>query len=83
MSEYVDIDLPMDLQTEDETGLPYASLSRANHPGRIIEGAWITVGSQTVNAVARVIDLDGGFVHVEPLPGPARRWLHLLHRQSA
>lgn len=74
----IEIDLPVDLQTEDETGLSYASMERATRPERIKEGAWIVVGSPEVNAVARVIDIDGGWVHVDPLPGPATRWLHLL-----
>ncbi len=83
MVEELDIDLPLDLQTENEAGLPYALLENARNPERIREGAWITVGSPNVNAVARVITIDNGIVEVEPLHGPASKWLHLLPSAEA
>ncbi len=73
----------VDLQGMDETGLPWGFLHDAPDPGYIYEGAWIVVGSPDVYAVARVIDVDGDIVHVQPQQGPARQWLHLLHRESA
>ncbi|MDP4013144.1 MAG: hypothetical protein Q8P38_00760 [Candidatus Nanopelagicales bacterium] len=82
MVEELDIDLPLDLQTENESGLPYALLAHARHPERIAEGEWIIVGSPNVNAVARVIEVRNGIVEVEPLHGPARKWLHLIHRPA-
>lgn len=83
MVQELDIDLPLDLQTENESGLPYALIDQARHPERITEGAWIIVGSPNVNAVARVIEISNGIVEVEPLRGPARKWLHLIHREAA
>ncbi len=85
MSDQPEIDLLLDLQAEDETGLPYTFVNRARHPERIIEGAWVVAGSPSVNAVARVIDIEDGIVHVDPLPGPASKWMHLINqrRQSA
>lgn len=77
------LDLFVDLQGMDETGLPWGFLTDAADPGAIVEGEWIIAGSSTVYAVARVIDIDRDIVHVQPQPGPARKWLHLLHRQSA
>lgn len=84
VKQVVDIDLPLDLQTENESGLPYMTFDRARHPERVVVGNWIVVGTAEVNAVARVVDIDdNGVVEVEPLPGPASKWLHLLHRRPA
>ena len=72
------IDLPLDLASEDESGLPWGFLDEASDPSRIREGAWIVVGSVAAMAVAQVADIDGGVVHVRPLPGPVSRHQHLL-----
>lgn len=53
------VDLPVDLNSEDDTGLPWASLDEAGDSARIIEGAWILVGSGQALAVAQVADIDG------------------------
>lgn len=74
------LDLIVDLQGMDETGLPWAFQNEATDPARVVEGGWVIVGTPAVNAVARVIDIQGGIVHVEPLPGPATKWLHLIPR---
>ena len=39
------VDLVVDLNTMDETGLPWAFLDEARHAGRVIPGAYIVVGS--------------------------------------
>jgi hypothetical protein len=77
------LDLEVDLNTEDDTGLPWAFLDEAPDPSRIREGAWIVVGSGQVRAVAQVADIDGEIVHVRPLPGPVSRYQHLLGRTVA
>jgi hypothetical protein len=77
------IDLPLDLASEDETGLPWGFLDEASDPSRIREGAWIVVGSVAANAVAQVADIDGEIVHVRPLPGPVTRHRHLLRHSVA
>jgi hypothetical protein len=74
----ISIDLPLDLASEDETGLPWGLLDEAPDPSRIREGAWIIVGSVAAHAVAQVADIDGEVVHVRPLPGPVSRHRHLL-----
>lgn len=79
----ISIDLPLDLGSEDETGLPWGFLDEAVDPSRIREGAWIVVGSVTAHAVAQVADIDGEIVHVRPLPGPVSRHQHLLGRSVA
>lgn len=79
----ISIDLPLDLASEDETGLPWGFLDEAPDPSRIREGTWIVVGSVAAKAVAQVADIDGGIVHVRPLPGPVRRHRHLLGHSVA
>jgi hypothetical protein len=78
-----EVDLRVDLNTEDDTGLPWAPISDARDPSLIKEGAWIIVGSGSARAVAQVADIDDGIVHVRPLPGPVRRHAHLLGRSVA
>ena len=48
------IDLPLDLNTQDETGLPWTFLDEAPDPSRIVQGAWIVVGGPQAQAVAQV-----------------------------
>lgn len=81
------IDLFLDLQGMDETGMPWGCLTDAADPTHIHEGAWITAGTSSIYAVARVIDLvadpTGTIVHIDALPGPATQWLHLLPSRAA
>ena len=72
------VDLPVDLNSEDDTGLPWAFLDEAADPDRIHEGAWIVVGSGSGYAVAQVADIEGEIVHVRPLPGPVSSHRRLL-----
>ena len=78
-----DIDLRVDLNTEDDTGLPWAFVRDAVHPDRVREGAWIVVGSGRARAVAQVAQIDGEFVWVRPLPGPVSQYRHLLASRGA
>lgn len=78
-----EVDLRVDLNTEDDTGLPWAPLTNARDPSLIKGGTWIIVGSGSARAVAQVADIDDGIVHVRPLPGPVRRHAHLLGRTVA
>jgi hypothetical protein len=78
-----DVDLELDLNSEDDTGLPWGFLDDARDPTAIEEGAWIVVGSGTARAVAQIADVDGDVVHVRPLPGPVSRHQHLLGRTVA
>jgi len=64
------VDLPVDLNGTDDSGLPWGLLSRACAPDDVHVGAWIVVGSARTQAVARVVDIDGDVVHVRPLRGP-------------
>jgi hypothetical protein len=77
------VDLTLDLNSEDDTGLPWGFIDEAANPSLIQEGAWIVVGSGTARAVAQVADIDGEIVHVRPLPGPVSRHRHLLGHNVA
>jgi len=79
MSE-TQIDLEVDLNTEDDTGLPWGFVDDARDPSLIREGAWVVVGSGNARAVAQIADIAGDVVHVRPLPGPVSRHRHLLGR---
>lgn len=77
------IDLLVDLNTMDETGLPWAFLKRAANPARIVPGTHIIVGAGKVRAVATVVDVVDGIVHVRPLRGPVSQHRHLLAGRQA
>jgi hypothetical protein len=72
------LDLVVDLNTVDDTGLPWAFLDDAINPSRLVPGAHVIVGSGEVRAVAQVIDVDNDLVHVRPLRGSVASNAHLL-----
>ncbi len=74
----VELDLVVDLNTLDDSGLPWAFLDRAVHPERIQPGAYVVVGAGPVRAIARVVDVADGIVHVDPLRGSLATNAHLL-----
>jgi hypothetical protein len=74
----IQLDLVVDLNTMDDTGLPWTFLDEAIHPNRLVPGAYIIVGSGDVRAVAQVIDVDNDIVHVRPLRGSVASNAHLL-----
>lgn len=78
MTTGIELDLVVDLNTMDDTGLPWTFLDEAVHPDRIAPGAHIIVGSGQVRAVAVVVDIDGDIVHVSPLQGSVASNAHLL-----
>jgi hypothetical protein len=64
----VKIDLFVDLNTEDETGLPWSYVDQAAYPSVVVPGGVIVVGSGSAVAVAQVIDVGiDGLVHVRPI----------------
>jgi hypothetical protein len=81
MSAAVDIDI--DWNEEDDTGLPWTFVDRALVPSRIVPGAYVLAGRGTSLAVAEVVDIDDdGIVHLRPLPGPLSAHEHLLARSA-
>ena len=72
------VDLPVDLNSEDDTGLPWGFLDESRNPSKIFEGAWIIAGSSRTQVVAKVVDISEGIVHVRPLPGSVESHRSLL-----
>ena len=72
------VDLPVDLSSEDDTGLPWGFLDESRTPAKITEGTWIIVGSASTQAVAQVSDVSDGVVHVRPLSGSVASHAALL-----
>jgi len=85
MAPQIELDLIVDLNTMDDTGLPWAFLDDAIHPTRLVPGAYVIVGSGEVRAVAQVIDVDNDIVHARPLRGSVAANAHLLteHRPAS
>lgn len=79
----IELDLRVDLNTEDDTGLPWAFLRDARDLTLIREGAWIVVGSGNARAVAQVAQIEGELVWVRPLPGPVSSYRHLIGERGA
>lgn len=77
------VDLEVDLNTMDETGLPWAFLDEAPDPAKIAPGTRILVGAGNVRVVATVVDIDDGIVHVQPLRGSVDENAHLLNQAKA
>ena len=73
------VDLFVDLNTMDETGLPWSFVDQAPDPSKIRVGAYIVIGTGRPRAVAQVVDVrPDGVVHLLPLPGPPSDHLDLL-----
>ena len=75
MSDVDQIDLRVDLNAEDDTGLPWTFLRLARDPLLVREGAWLIVGSGRTRAVAQI---EGDVAWVRPLPGPVGQYRRLL-----
>jgi hypothetical protein len=73
------VDIEIDWNEEDDTGLPWTFVDRALTPSKIVPGAYVVAGRGTALAVAEVVDInDEGVVHLRPLPGPVASHKHLL-----
>ena len=73
------VDIEIDWNEEDDTGLPWTFVDRARMPSKIVPGAYVVAGRGTALAVAEVVDVDDqGVVHLRPLPGPVSSHTHLL-----
>ncbi len=75
------IDIDVDWNTQDDTGLPWSFVDEARDPSRIVPGAYVVAGRGTAVAVpvAEVVGVgDDDVVHLRPLPGPVSAHAHLL-----
>jgi hypothetical protein len=67
MSEQIDIEI--DWNEEDDTGLPWTLLRRAPAPEKIVPGARVVAGRPGSLALAEVVDVDAdGVVHLRLVP---------------
>jgi hypothetical protein len=76
--ESIRLDLPVDLNTIEESGLPWAFLDDASDSSVVVPGRFLIVGSGLARAVAQVVDVEDGIVHVRPQRGSVASNRHLL-----
>ncbi|MDP9420456.1 MAG: hypothetical protein M3P53_09975 [Actinomycetota bacterium] len=73
------IDIDVDWNTQDDTGMAWSFVDEARDPSRITPGAYVVAGRGTAVAVAEVVDVgDDAVVHLRSLPGPVSAHAHLL-----
>lgn len=77
-SDTPDLDLVVDLNSEDGSGLPRAFIDEAHRPELIREGARLVVGQASARALAQAVEIDGNVVRVRPLRGPVSTHRQLL-----
>lgn len=73
------IDIDIDWNEEDDTGLSWTTADRAAFPELIQPGALVIAGRDASVAVAEVVDRDeNGVVHLRPMPGSISDHAELL-----
>lgn len=73
------IDIDIDWNEEDDTGLPWTFAERAALPENIVPGAYVVAGRGGAVAVAQVVDRDeSGLVHLRVIEGSIDRNAHLV-----
>ena len=81
------VDIPADLNSEDETGLVWTFLDEADNHSVIKPGEVVVAGSPLTAAVCEVVDLvdkpAGIVVHLRVLPGTIDQYRRLLSRVGA
>jgi hypothetical protein len=80
----VTIDIPADLNDEDESGFVWTFLDEARLPELVTPGAIVVTGDEDAPAVAEVVDLvpkgTGTVVHLRILPGTIEDYTALVAR---
>ncbi len=80
----VTIDIPADLNDEDETGYVWTFLDEAPTPELVTPGAIVTTGDEDEPAIAEVVDLvvkrAGTVVHLRILPGTIEDYAAMVTR---
>lgn len=78
------VDVPADLNSEDNTGLVWTFLDEADDPSIIKSGQLVAPGSPLAPAVCDLVDLvdkpAGTIVHLRVLPGTIEQYRRLLSR---
>jgi hypothetical protein len=78
-----ELDLVVDLNGEDESGLPWGFVDEARDRALLRVGTWLVVGEGNARAVAQFVEIDGDVVRVRPLPGPVSKHHGLLGNRVA
>lgn len=79
-----EIDLLIDFNSEDDTGLSWTLISEARDPSLIVPGRCVIAGAGSAVAVSRIVDVDeNGVVHVLPIKGSVEANRHLLDAQPS
>lgn len=77
----VAIDMDIDWNTMDDTGLPWTFVGEAADPSKIVPGAYVVAGRGTAIAVAEVVDVaEDGVVYLRDVGGGLEENLHLLRQ---
>ncbi len=80
----IEIDIPCDVQQEDETGYVWAFLDEARDPSVIIVGAIVFAADDQDPMLARVVSITDGpggtKVRLDILPGDPREYVEALSR---
>ncbi len=83
----IHLDIPADLNSEDETGYVWTFLDEAADPSLVVPGALVVTGDADNPAVASVVDIvehpNGMIVHLDVLPGEVDSYLALARRAAA
>ena len=78
------VDIPADLNSEDETGFAWTFLDEAKDPAIIKRGRLVIAGSPLTPAVCEVVDLiekpAGTIVQLQVLPGTVEQYRRMLTR---
>ena len=81
------VDIPADLNSEDESGFVWTFLDEADDPSVIRPGEVVVAGTPLTPAVCEVVDIvdkpAGTIVHLRVLPGPIEQYRRLLTRAGA
>lgn len=80
----IEIDIPCDVQQEDESGFVWAFLDEARDPSVITVGAIVIAADDRDPVLARVVSLidgpGGTKVRLDILPGDPREYVRALSR---
>jgi hypothetical protein len=79
----VAIDLEVDLNSQDDSGLPWGLLDEASVPSSIQEGRWIVVGAGHARAVAQSCRHRRERRPCSTIAWPVSRHQHLLEQAHA
>jgi hypothetical protein len=84
----ITVDIPADLNTEDQTGYVWAFLDEARDPSVVVPGALVIAGDRDAAAVVVVVvdhtpHPNGTIVHLDVLPGAIDSYVALARRIEA